>query len=404
MKRKDIKWASIIPLIGGFSLGAEQAMKKKPDCIFSWNAFAKNDSHIRKYWPKVPFHLIDDETYQKPTTPIDIIVATPPCSALSSLNSQSSPDYASIKWVFESAEIAMRDLNVKVFIGENAPGLYTNKGVSVANKLFDLGQKYGYSLTLYHTDLLLHGVPQRRRRTFYFFWKSDEAPVLNFCNVQPPHLEQFLESVPKGLKHEGIFFHDVKDPTELAAWKFMEHKYGSKVHESLLKEAGGYFVKMFYGKPDLCQEYVDFATAHPEYKESKLAIRAYARLKVKMMEKKGIWDQSLTVPRDGHTNAAQGRVVWSTIHPTKNEWIDVRSWMALMGLPNDFELCDENKNSLYAVTQNVSTATAKFVTEEAIAWLEGKRPSSGHKMMKQCNVTQKTEEFYSVMTDKLAAL
>jgi len=55
----DVKWAAIVPLIGGFALGNAKATGKKPDYLVSYSAFAANESHIKNYWKDVPFITLD---------------------------------------------------------------------------------------------------------------------------------------------------------------------------------------------------------------------------------------------------------------------------------------------------------------------------------------------------------
>ena len=59
---KTIKWASIIPLVGGHSIGSQMATGTKPEFLVSYPAFMSNDQHIRNYWPDVPYLLINPET------------------------------------------------------------------------------------------------------------------------------------------------------------------------------------------------------------------------------------------------------------------------------------------------------------------------------------------------------
>lgn len=80
MKTDDITWASIIPLIGGFPLGAEKAFGKPPEAIYSYDGFQKNDSHYVNYVNNVKeynleYVLLDDS---KPKRNIDVINGTPP--------------------------------------------------------------------------------------------------------------------------------------------------------------------------------------------------------------------------------------------------------------------------------------------------------------------------------------
>ena len=52
----------------------------------------------------------------------------------------------------------------KVLFGENAPGLYTNTGKGVVDKLKEIGEKYGYAFSLLKTNTFFHGIPQKRER------------------------------------------------------------------------------------------------------------------------------------------------------------------------------------------------------------------------------------------------
>lgn len=63
-EKKNYKWAAVVPLIGGMSLGNYMATGNKPEFMLSYQPFMNNDSHIRNHWPDVPYSLIDDETNQ----------------------------------------------------------------------------------------------------------------------------------------------------------------------------------------------------------------------------------------------------------------------------------------------------------------------------------------------------
>ena len=54
--------------------------------------------------------------------------------------------------------------------GENAPGLYTPVGQEVLHKLKEIGMTFNYTFSVGKTDTRLHGIPQRRVRTFHFIW------------------------------------------------------------------------------------------------------------------------------------------------------------------------------------------------------------------------------------------
>ena len=48
-----IKHASIIPLIGGETIGAERAFGTLPDYFISYEAFWANDRHIINYYDEI---------------------------------------------------------------------------------------------------------------------------------------------------------------------------------------------------------------------------------------------------------------------------------------------------------------------------------------------------------------
>lgn len=77
-----ISWAPLIPLIGGFPLGAEMAFGYPPEAIFSYNGFLDNDSNYINYQNNIlknnlDYNIIDEEFNNRH---IDLLVCTPPLS------------------------------------------------------------------------------------------------------------------------------------------------------------------------------------------------------------------------------------------------------------------------------------------------------------------------------------
>ncbi len=54
-----IKHASIVPLIGGQTLGQQQAMGSRPEWLASFEAFASNDSHAVNHYKDIPYYVMD---------------------------------------------------------------------------------------------------------------------------------------------------------------------------------------------------------------------------------------------------------------------------------------------------------------------------------------------------------
>ena len=91
-----IKWATMIPKIGGSAIGCYKATQSLPQYHLSYTSFKPNDSQLGRYWPQVPFFYLDKADHMgklKPTSDygnIDFVTAVCPCSGLSMLNTAQS--------------------------------------------------------------------------------------------------------------------------------------------------------------------------------------------------------------------------------------------------------------------------------------------------------------------------
>ena len=150
---QNVRWGTIIPLIGGSAIGCSQATKNKPEFHLSYSAFGANEKYLTDYWKDVP-RIVLDEGGEIPNQQIDFINSVCPCAGLSQLNTSRSKDMRESKnyWMYESAQRIMGELKPRVYWGENAPGLFTNSGAYVRDKLKTLAKEHGYSFSLYKTD------------------------------------------------------------------------------------------------------------------------------------------------------------------------------------------------------------------------------------------------------------
>merc|ERR1719232_947251 len=96
-----------------------------------------------------------------------------------------------------SAEFVLENIRPKVLWGENAPGLFMSLGEAMVPRLRSLGASFGYSFSMVKTNTQLHGLPQQRMRTFYFFWRSATVPMLNYISKDAPHLHDYLQTIPE---------------------------------------------------------------------------------------------------------------------------------------------------------------------------------------------------------------
>jgi len=372
-----MKYANIIPLCGGMSIANEQATGSEPSIIYSYSPFKSNDSHTVNRYQNVKYEVLDQDgkIYQED---LDFVSTVCPCAGMSMFSTgKKGHGAAQNDWMYITAKLVLKDLKPKVFFGENAPGLYTKMGKEVANDLFNIGQENGYSFSIYKTNTLRHGIPQSRVRTFYFFWKSEYAPIMGWYNTKYKKLKEYLDEIPLNSTYHDInqakldlekdytwlwaksYF---KDPRNIAA----EKKYGSVFAiakgENLLQEMSEWLLKNGYEKG---------------------AKRAKA-IYDKTQNGGGFWDSSKYI-FNNYFNALIGRSM-NSLHPSEDRNITLREGMHLMGLPLDYELTDSSlKNH---ITQNVPVSTAKDMTFEVIKFINNELKFSNSKFLKQNNLTE----------------
>jgi hypothetical protein len=76
-------YGSIVPLIGGETLGMQAAFGGKPSCLFSYSPFAANDTHIVEYYNHEVPYVVLDQTNKIPQIAFDVIGSVCPCAGLS---------------------------------------------------------------------------------------------------------------------------------------------------------------------------------------------------------------------------------------------------------------------------------------------------------------------------------
>jgi site-specific DNA-cytosine methylase len=223
----NIKHASIIPLIGGETIGSMRAFGSPPEYLMSYKAFAKNDSHLVNYFKnEVPYYVLDDG--MKPDKKVDVIGSVCPCAGLSLLSQGYGDNNPNNKWLLETTKYVLSEIKPKVLWGENAPQLIYKIGTNVRRQMYETARENGYSMSIYKTWSLLHGVPQIRDRTFYFFWQGDKTPLLNYYNRPYQKIEDLITSVKTTNLMEPI---NPKTPTDDPYYKFaLEVVHGGISH------------------------------------------------------------------------------------------------------------------------------------------------------------------------------
>lgn len=85
----EIKYAAIVPLIGGMILGAKRTANANktgtlgnPSYILSYPTFKSNDEILTRYLPDIPYHVIDPVTNSLDVQleQVDFVSALCPCA------------------------------------------------------------------------------------------------------------------------------------------------------------------------------------------------------------------------------------------------------------------------------------------------------------------------------------
>lgn len=388
---RPIKFGTIVPLIGGMSVANAKTVGNDPAFFLSYPAFAGNDSHAVNYFKKTPYLVIEGEENILPKTKkavfedVDFVSAVCPCAGLSLLNSNNGSsgkargsDAVQNEWMYKSAEVVLEQVRPKVFWGENAPGLYTTMGAGVVEKLREIAKRNGYSFSLIKTDTFLHGIPQHRHRSFYFFWKDSEAPILNFYKREAPLLKDYLEEIPEGctLMDKSFGLGSLEDNQWM---KFLKLK-NYDIKDALVSPSLT-MLQLFWR-----QGWINEAIEWARENEMNEVLRLCERSVAKAADNKGVWDSSPLLFNEA-TNAIIAKNS-GIVHPNGERGLTVREAMHLMGLPHDFDLTGGHWNH---ICQNVPVKTASDWTTEVVRFIKGEITEFGGDFVKQNNETQKID-------------
>ena len=380
----SITHATIIPLIGGEALASTEVFGSRPEYILSYEAFAANERHLLNYWNhEVPYHVLDKGGTHPHT--VDVMSSVCPCAGLSLFSMGYGDDNPNNQWMIKTAEYVLGEVKPKVFWGENAPALAGKIGKTVREQLIAIGRKNGYSLTLYRTKSLLHGVPQVRERTFYFFWQGDRVPMLGYfkrpytkiediiLNVKSnsqmdvinknkptddPYYKYLLEVILGGITHREHF--ELLDTSKLAT-RYLDAKSLIENHGHTYKQVGEWMASKGYTKE----------------------VEKCDRMFNKLEDGGNIMRRGTIVPKD-HIGAFVGHYPKMLTHPHEDRYITYREAMTIMGLPSDYELLEPTK-SYNHICQNVPYQTAVDMAGEVKKYLEGKLDMVDARLMYQYN-------------------
>ncbi len=324
-----------------------------------------------------------------------VVESTCPCAGLSMLNPKAKSENQVNDWMVNTAEFVLSEWRPSVYWGENAPGLMGNLGRGVRDRLHAVAAKHDYSVGYYKTKSLLHGVPQVRTRSFYFFWNKSHflnggVPELGWFDKPYTKIEDLIVGVKSNSQREPI---NKKRPSEEPFYRYvLEEVAGGMSHRQYAKSMGAMPVRTNDSKSIIEQSGHDYTRVSEWMRKQgldKLADRCLA-IKAKLDAGGSIMRRDTIVPKD-YIGAFVGHYPHMLAHPTEDRYIDYREAMTIMGLPDDFELVDPNPRNVNHVCQNVPVQTASDMATEVMAALNGKRPVAPTSLLFQSNVNRTTE-------------
>ena len=395
-----MKYASIVPLIGGETLAMENAFGKRPEYILSYEAFGNNDQHIVDHYNnEVPYHIIDPDSTPPVYASVDVVNTVCPCAGLSSLSPSAGSDNTANDWMFITSEYVLGTMSPRVFWGENAPRLASKMGEPVVKRLREIGKKYGYTFSIYKTKSILHGLSQVRDRTFYFFWKGEEVPFFPYIEREHERIEDLIRSVKYDESDPmSTMLTNTKKPTDNPFYRYvLEEMEGGITHQEFAAKIEKTTNPLDYIEAaGLTYDKVgEWMTAHGYEREAAKCDRMYHKLK----SGGNIMRKNTEIPKD-YIGAFVGHMPTSIAHPDEDRYLTVREAMAIMKMPEDFQLQGGLKN-LNHICQNVPVTTATDMANILKDYLDGKLDTFESEFMVQDNKTKSYKvEIPSVQLDQ----
>lgn len=390
-----MKHATIIPLIGGEALASTEVFGNKPEYILSYDVFKDNEKHLLNYWNhEVPYYVLDKGGAAPLNEKIDVMSSVCPCAGLSQYHSKHGEENPNNQWMEKTARYVLGEVKPNVFWGENAPALVGKIGSFMLKKLRQIGEENGYSMSLYLTKNIKHGVPQFRKRTFYFFWKKErfgnKTPLLTYYDRPHKKIEDIITGVTSNSQMEPI---NSKTPSKDDPYYryLLEEVHGGIDHKTYQEQlrtdnVRGNDVESIIEKSghdyNAVGKWMDKEGYEREVPKCK---RKYEKLAAGG----NIMRRGTIIPKD-YIGAFVGHYPTVLTHPYEDRYITYREAMTIMGLPSDFELLDPKK-SVNHICQNVPFQTAKDMSVEIKAVFNNERPWVDTDFLYQSNINKKHE-------------
>ena len=364
----ELKHASIVPLIGGETIGQQQAFGVRPDYLLSYRPFANNDFHLVNYYKnEVPYYVLDDG--QKHSHLVDVVNSVCPCAGLSSLSPSANSNAAVNDWMITTAKYVLEEMKPQVFWGENAPRFAGEMGKPIVAKLMNIAKANGYTMSIYRTKSQLHGLSQVRERSFYFFWRGSQVPVFQYFDRPHKKIEDTIRSINKNSTQQIVTNEKIPSKDDPFYRYVLEEMEGGITHQQ------------FFNKIEKTADVMHYIeTNGHSYRDVKkfMLKEGYDKIAAKLdgiqdkLDAGGNIMRRMSLVGKDYIGAFVGHLPTSLTHPDEDRYITVREAMHIMGLPDDFELINPKRN-LNHVCQNVPVTTARDMAEEIKAVLNGER-------------------------------
>lgn len=384
----DLKFASIVPLIGGITIAMEQESGKVPEYLLSYAPFKNNDQHLVSYYKKrnidVPYIMLEDGAHP---SHVDVVTALCPCAGLSALSPFAASDNHNNKWMIETASYVLGKMKPSVFWGENAPQLGGKIGRPVLEQLQRIGRDNGYTMTLYMTSSHVHGIGQTRHRSFYFFWKGHDIPVLPFFERPQVDIDRLIADTVIETDDPMSEIINRKRPSQDPFYRYV-----------LDELEGGITHRQFYDRIEKTTNVLDYIEQRKTYAEVSRWMTETQnhgdadrcmRFHEKLAAGGNIMRKRTEIPK-GRINAFVGHMPSSLTHPTEDRYLTLRECLSIMGMPRDFDLVGGRRNSNH-ICQNVPVTTARDMARSVMLALAGKLERTKGPYLRQDNRVKRTE-------------
>ena len=444
-----IKWGFIQPLTGGLYIGARNAIGHDAEWIISFPGFrgkqvkkhkdgteteiVANESNLYAWLEKQqhdanyfvpPYYIFDRQAFDTNLQDInntkildyvshedtnvdysnmDLVIALPVCSGLSRITTSKTTAETRESKNCNQLFITKYTLSVikpKMFIYENAPGLYSNVGTELRQQLEEIALKYHYSILYYKTDTMYHGNPQKRPRTFVIFqqWNADKPQLPNKFGWERKDviLVDYLKEIPENATQE------IPIPMShfnRALIDYAKHLYGGENwrEKSYRDLMSNFTIKGDYDK------FKDFlinnCSSYITEKEYKSFFHFLDHVKYKLSLGKGYYSCSAYLGPNDKVGSIQFKSLQSYLNPTHDRHYTIREALHLMGMPHDFELQGTPEANFPKIGQNVPVKTGQFIVSQVVDilnnWYNEERIAErtlGENILKMDNTHQRIDK------------